>query len=107
MLSVLVSGAQAQVVEVAAALRARDAEVAEVYDLDEVAAACDSAGPRVFDSYVQLPASFRVRGDTAVLRVHHFYAEGVLARFTALAAALPSLTLTARLTFVMGIGTRP
>jgi hypothetical protein len=76
--------------------------VTEVYDLDDVAGVCAAAGPRAFDSYVQLPASFRVRGDTAVLRVHHFYAQGVLARFTALAAALPSLTLSARLTFVMG-----
>jgi NAD(P)-dependent dehydrogenase (short-subunit alcohol dehydrogenase family) len=35
--------------------------------------------------------------------VHHFFAEGVLARFPAVAAALPSLKPDARLTFVTGV----
>jgi hypothetical protein len=102
MTKVLVSGTEVLVAQVATALRSRGADVVEVPDLDDVAAACAAAGPRAFDSYVQLPATFRVRGSTAVRRVHHFYAEGVLARFTALAAALPSLAVGARLTFVMG-----
>jgi hypothetical protein len=100
--SILVSGAQDHVAEVAEALRTRGAEVTEVGDLADVPGVCAAAGPRAFDSYVQLPASFRVTGDSAILRVHHFYAEGVLARFTALAAALPSLTREARITFVLG-----
>jgi hypothetical protein len=99
---VLVSGAAAHVAEVAVQLRARAADVTEVTDLADVPAVCAAAGPHTFDSYVQLPATFRVTGATAVLRVHHFYAEGVLARFTALAAALPSLTTEARVTFVLG-----
>jgi hypothetical protein len=101
-MNVLVSGAAGHVSEVAQALRARGADVVEVTDIGDVPATCAAAGPRAFGSYVQLPASFEVKGDTAVRRVHHFYAEGVLARFTALAAALPSLTPAARLTFVLG-----
>jgi hypothetical protein len=102
MTSVLVSGAAERVAQVAQALRARGADVTEVTDLENVPAACAAAGPGAFDSYIQLPADFEVKGDTAIRRVHHFYAEGVLARFTALAAALPSLTPSARLTFVLG-----
>jgi hypothetical protein len=99
---VLVSGAERQVGEVAAALRARGARVTEVTDLADVPAVCAAAGSAAFDSYIQLPASFQVRGETAVRRVHHFYAEGVLARFAALDAALPALTPDARVTFVLG-----
>jgi hypothetical protein len=102
MASVLVSGAPEHVAQVAQALRTRGADVTEVTDLDDVPPTCAAAGPDAFDSYVQLPASFQVVGDTAVLRVHHFYAEGVLARFTALAAVLPTLMPSARLTFVLG-----
>lgn len=86
----------------AEALRSRGATVTEVDDLADVPGVCADAGPGAFDAYVQLPASFEVRGDTAVARVHHFYAEGVLARFPALAAALPVLTDPARITFVLG-----
>jgi hypothetical protein len=99
---VLVSGTPAPVSAVAAALRARDATVTEVTDLAEMTAACTAAGPRTFDSYVQLPFAFSPRGDSAIQRVHHFYAGGVLARFTALDAALPALTPGARVTFVLG-----
>jgi hypothetical protein len=102
MTSVLVSGAADHAAAVGRALRDRGAEVTEVTDLDDVPAVCAEAGRGAFDSYVQLPANFQVSGDTAIRRVRHFYAEGVLARFTALAAALPSLTPDARLTFVLG-----
>jgi hypothetical protein len=97
-----VSGAAAHVDDVAAALRRRDADVTCVTDLADLPAVCAAAGPRVFDSYVQLPSTFEASGDTAIQRVHHFYAHGVLARFTGLDAAVPSLALNARLTFVMG-----
>lgn len=102
MARVLVSGAGGQVSEVAAALRAYGATVTEVPDLDDVPATAAAAGAGAFDSYVQLPASFTVQGDTAVRRVHHFFADGVLARFPALAGALPAMTRPARLTFVLG-----
>ena len=99
----LVSGIAALVSDVAAVLREHDAEVVEVDDIDDVPRACSEAGPGAFDGYVQLPASFTVQGDSAVNRVHHFFAEGVLARFPAVAAALPSLKPDARLTFVTGV----
>ena len=101
--AVLVSGAQTHVAEVALALRARGAAVTEVADLNDIPAACRAAGGRVFNAYVQLPAEFQPRGETAIQRVHNFYAAGVLARFTALDAALPSLAPDARVTFVLGL----
>jgi hypothetical protein len=99
----LVSGIAELVSDVADALRRHGAEVVEVDDIADVPKACTDAGPKAFDGYVQLPASFTVEGDTAVTRVHHFYAEGVLARFPAVAAALPALAPGARLTFVTGV----
>jgi hypothetical protein len=102
MAAVLVSGAAELVAQVASALRARGAEVTEVTELDKLPAVCAAAGPGAFNSYVQLPAAFTVHGDTAVDRVHHFYADGVLARFPALAGALPALAPPSRMTFVLG-----
>jgi hypothetical protein len=99
----LVSGIAELVSDVAAVLREQGAEVVEVDDIDDVPRLCADAGPGAFDGYVQLPASFTVQGDTAVDRVHHFFAEGVLARFPAVAAALPALKPEARLTFVTGV----
>jgi hypothetical protein len=99
----LVSGIAELVSDVAAVLREHDAEVVEVDDIDDVPRACAEAGPGAFDGYIQLPATFTVQGDTAVNRVHHFFGEGVLARFPAVAAALPALKPNARLTFVTGV----
>ena len=102
MTTVLVSGAESHVADVATALRARGAAVTEVSDLADVPAAARDAGPGAFDVYVQLAASFRVAGDTAVQRVRHFYADGVLARFEALDAALPALRAPSQVVFVLG-----
>ena len=99
----LVSGIAELVSDVAAVLQEHNAEVVAVDDIADVPGVCADAGPGAFDGYVQLPASFTVQGDTAVARVHHFYAEGVLARFPAVAAALPTLKPEARLTFVTGV----
>jgi hypothetical protein len=99
---VLVSGADEPVTRVVAALRSRGASVTEVTDLDDMPTVCADAGPQAFDSYVQLPSTFQPSGSTAVQRVHHFYAAGVLARFRALDAAIPALAPSARLTFVLG-----
>jgi hypothetical protein len=99
----LVSGIAELVSAVAAVLREHDAEVVTVDDIADVPGACSAAGPDAFDGYVQLPATFTVEGDTAVARVHHFFGEGVLARFPAVEAALPSLKPGARLTFVTGV----
>jgi hypothetical protein len=102
MTSVLVSGEENHVAEVADALRRRGASVTEVTDLANVPDACQKAGDGAFDCYVQLAAAFRVEGDSAVQRVHHFYANGVLARFTALDAARDALASPASVVFVLG-----
>jgi hypothetical protein len=99
----LVSGIAQLVSDVAAALREHGADVVEVDDIADVPRACAEAGSGGFDGYVQLASSFDVRGDTAVDRVHHFFADGVLARFPAVRAVLPVLTGDARITFVMGV----
>jgi hypothetical protein len=96
----LISGIPALVGDVAAELRENGATAMEVPDIADVPLAVAGS---TFDGYVQLPASFTVSGDTAVARVHHFFADGVLARFGAVAAALPTLRAGARLTFVTGV----
>jgi hypothetical protein len=99
---VLVSGTADTAGAAAAALRELGADVTEVPDLDGLAVACEAAGESAFDAYVQLPATFEMAGETVIDRVHHFYSAGVLARFTALATALPALTPEAKVTFVLG-----
>lgn len=101
MTAVLVSGAAGHVAEVAEALRGLGAQVTEVADLEDVPEVVGSA--EAFDCYVQLGATFTVRGDTAVRRVHHFFADGVLARFTALDTVLAAKTPPQRVVFVMGV----
>ena len=98
----LVSGIPALVGDVAAVLRENGSTAVEVPDIAKVPRACAEA-EQLFDGYVQLPATFTVSGDSAVARVHHFFAEGVLARFPAVVAALPTLASDARLTFVTGV----
>jgi hypothetical protein len=98
----LISGIPALVGDVATVLREYGSTTVEVPDIADVPRACAEAG-ELFDGYVQLPATFTVSGDSAVARVHHFFAEGVLARFPAVAAALPTLASDARITFVTGV----
>ena len=102
MTHVLVSGEENHVAEVAEALRRRGATVTEVTDLAQVPQACSTAGEGAFDGYVQLAAAFRMEGSTAVQRVRHFYANGVLARFSALDAARAALASPASVVFVLG-----
>ena len=100
--TVLVSGTADSAGVVAAALRELDADVTEAHDLDELTTACATAGESAFDAYVQMPATFEMTGETVIDRVHHFYSAGVLARFDALATALPALAANAKVTFVLG-----
>jgi len=99
---VLVSGIPAQAAEIAAALRARGADVTEVTEVGDTAAITAACSGKTFDSYVQLAETFEIQGDSAIERVRHFYADGVLNRFTVLAAVLPALVPTANVTFVLG-----
>jgi hypothetical protein len=98
-----VSGTFQLVSDIASVLREHDTEVVEVDDLADMPRVCAEAGAGAFDGYVQLPAAFTVQGDAAVARVHRFFADGMLARFPAVAAALPGLKPGARLTFVTGV----
>ncbi len=106
-MKVLVSGNARRVPPVAQAVRDLGAEATEVVDLSSIGSACaDVAGKDGesdgFDSYIQMGQDFTLRGETAVQRVHGFYADGVLARYSALDAVLPWLRKDARITFVMG-----
>jgi|tagenome__1003787_1003787.scaffolds.fasta_scaffold20436859_1 hypothetical protein len=101
-MAVLVSGVAALAAQVARALRARGTDVTEITDVSDSAAVAAACAGKTFDSYVQLAETFEIRGDSAIERVRHFYADGVLNRFTVLAAVLPALTPTAHVTFVLG-----
>jgi hypothetical protein len=101
-MKILVSGAPAAVEAAARVLRQRGADVTAATDLDELPAVAQAAGPGGFDSYVQLPSAFQARGETAISRVHHFYANGVLARFRALDAVRSALAPGGRVTMVLG-----
>jgi len=98
--NVLVSGAPERIAEVAKVLRAQDCTVVEVDDLANVPAACQEAGENAFDAYLQMPAAFQIEGETALERLHWFYVKGVLARFPAMNAAIPSLKPGGRVTVV-------
>ncbi|MDT7554320.1 MAG: hypothetical protein QOI16_2856 [Pseudonocardiales bacterium] len=99
----LISGIAALGSDVTAALAAEGSTAVRVDDIADVAGVCAEAGQGEFAGYIQLPATFTVSGETAVDRVHHFFSEGVLARFPAVTAALPTLVDGARITFVMGV----
>jgi len=98
--NVLVSGAPERIAPVSKVLRAQDCTVVEVDDLANVPAACKEAGENAFDAYLQMPAYFAIQGDTALERLHHFYAKGVMARFPAMNAVVPSLKPGGRVTVV-------
>ncbi|MBA3906317.1 MAG: hypothetical protein H0X35_06465 [Pseudonocardiales bacterium] len=99
----LISGIAALGSDVMSALMAEGSTAVRVDDIAGVAGVCAEAGPGAFAGYIQLPATFTVTGSTAVDRVHRFFGEGVLARFPAVEAALPTLADGARITFVMGV----
>ncbi len=98
--NVLVSGAPERIAPVSKVLRAQDCTVVEVDDLANVPAACKEAGENAFDAYLQMPAYFALQGSTALERLHHFYAKGVMARFPAMNAVIPSLKPGGRVTVV-------
>jgi hypothetical protein len=98
--NVLVSGAPERIEAVSRILRAHDCQVVEVDDLSRVPQACAEAGEGAFDAYVQLPAAFAIEGNTAIERLHHLFAKGIMARFPAMNAAVPALKPGGRITLV-------
>jgi hypothetical protein len=99
----LISGIAAVGSDVTAALMAEGSTAVRVDDIADVAGVCATAGPGTFAGYIQLPATFTVSGETAVDRVQNFFSDGVLARFSAVGAALPTLADGACITFVLGV----
>ena len=100
--TVLVTGSTERVAAVSAALRARGCEVIPVDDRDELVEVCASRGPGSVDSYVQLPVDVPSSGDSVVLRLQRFLADGLLARFEAVSAVLGTLRPNASVVFVAG-----
>jgi hypothetical protein len=98
----LISGIAALGSDVTAALMAEGSTALRVDDIADVAGVCAGSDPGTFAGYIQLPATFTVSGESAVDRIHHFFSDGVLARFPAVGVALPTLGDGASITFVMG-----
>jgi len=99
----LISGIPDLVARTGAALEEHGSTFVGVDDIDDVPTVCAGIADATFDGYVQLSATITAGGDTAIGRIHHFFADGVLARFPAMTAALPTLRAGARITFVMGV----
>lgn len=102
----LISGISELIDEIGAVLAEHGATYVGVPDNTDVPkAVAEAEAP--FDGYIQLSVPFVVQGDTAITRLHHFFAEGVLARFPAMAAAAPALAPGSRVTFVMAANLPP
>lgn len=100
--TVLLSGSDARVGEVADALRAAGAEVLTAGDpgqLREVLAGVPEDG---LAGYVQLPVTVQLEGASVVPRVRAFLQGGLLSRFDAVEAVLPHLADDARVLLVAG-----
>ncbi len=100
--TVLVTGAAERVSEVSEALRKAGAEVISVDDLGKLDAALAGVAAGSLDGYVQLPVNVAARGDNVVERVRNFLEDGLLARFSAASAILPTMSDEARVVLVGG-----
>ena len=97
--TVLVTGSEERVHEVAEALRGEGVEVLEASDPGALAAVV--AG-RQIDAYVQLPARTRAQGHSVIRRVRDFLASGLLERFKAVETVLPALSENGAVVLVAG-----
>jgi len=101
----LISGSSTRALEVAAALQQGDWP--SPLCVDTVAAlgdACDSMPPRSLDCYIQLPSERRAQA-TALTEASAVVADGVMARYAAVASVVPVLSEAASVVLVMGDGT--
>ena len=99
MTTVVVTGGGQRLDDVVAAVEAAGAEVVRVED---PATLGDAVAGRSVDGYVQLPVSITPSEGSLVARVERFLTEGLLSRFRAAAAVLPSLAAGARIVLVSG-----
>ena len=102
MRTVLVSGSDSRVAEVAERLRADDVEVITVDDPGRLAETVAGLSAGGLSGYVQLPVRLQVEGSSVVQRVRGFLEGGLLARFDAVNAVLPLLAQGARVVLVAG-----
>ncbi len=100
--TVLVSGSDHRVEELAAALRGAGAEVLSVDDPAAVGEAVAGLPAGSVHAYVQLPVTVPLEGESVVRRVRGFLQGGLLSRFDAVSAALPVLADDARVLLVVG-----
>lgn len=104
--TVLLSGSDERVAEVAAVLRSAGAEVLAVEDPQQLAGVLTGLSPGALAGYVQLPVRLAVEGRSVVQRVRGFLEGGLLSRFDAAQAVLPLLADDARVVLVAGNTTR-
>ncbi len=100
--TVLVSGSDRRVEELAEAVRAAGAEVLAVHDPAQVAEAVAGLPAGGLHGYVQLPVTVPLEGESVVRRVRSFLEGGLLSRFEAVQAALPALAEDGRVLLVAG-----
>lgn len=98
MSNALVSGSADRAERVARLLEAADVTTRTV---TEHAVTGEDRGEQL-DYYIQLPATVQAEGETAVARVGSFLAAGLLGRFAAVDALLPTLAAGAVVVLVSG-----
>ncbi len=98
----VVSGSDTRGQQVAEALRAADCEVVLVEDAAQVGGALADRAEGSVAGYVQLPVSVSAEGPSVISRVRGFLQGGLLLRFDAAEAVLPSLADDARVVLVAG-----
>lgn len=98
----VVSGSDPRVEQVAEALRGAGCEVVVVGDATQLASALADRTEGSLNGYVQLPTSVSAEGPSVISRVRGFLQGGLLTRFDAAEAVLPSLADDARVVLVSG-----
>jgi hypothetical protein len=98
----LVTGSQARVDDVAAALEQAGLSVIRVPEPEDLGAACAGIDPGTLACYVQLPKETKVDAPSLIGRVRQFLAEGLLARFEAASAIVPLMAKDGCVVLVAG-----
>jgi hypothetical protein len=98
----LVTGSPERVAQVSSALHALGCEALAVDNPGQLASICASLGRHAIDHYVQLPVDVPSPGGTVVSSLQAFLTGGLLARFDAVAAVLPTLRPDASVILVAG-----
>lgn len=102
MSTAVITGWAERVGEAAAAFQHAGYTVIQMTEHDQVAAVCASLATGSVDCYVQLPGRITAKGETVVERVRNFLIDGLISRFDAVAAILPTLRPGACVLLVSG-----